>query len=114
MPQRLEQSRVVFGEDQMLYIVLFEDNPNLGTDVRRQHMPAHLSFLEKNAARIKAAGPLRATSGEPAGGLWVVEAESPDVVDTLVKDDPFWPTGLRQSVRILSWAQVFADGRRLI
>jgi uncharacterized protein YciI len=114
MPQRLEQSRVVFGEDQMLYIVLFEDNPSLGTDVRRQHMPAHLSFLAKNAARIKAAGPLRATSGEPAGGLWVVEAESPDVVDALVKDDPFWPTGLRQSVRILSWAQVFADGRRLI
>jgi uncharacterized protein len=114
MPQRLEQSRVVFGEDQMLYIVLFEDSPSLGTDVRRQHMPAHLSFLEKNAARVKAAGPLRATSGEPTGGLWVVEAESPDVVDALVKDDPFWPTGLRHSVRILSWAQVFADGRRLI
>jgi YCII-related domain len=53
---------------------------------RRQHMPAHLSFLEKNAARIKAAGPLRAASGESAGGLWVVEAESPDVVDALVKD----------------------------
>ena len=35
----------------MLYVVLFEDNANLGTDVRRQHMPAHLSFLEKNAAR---------------------------------------------------------------
>jgi uncharacterized protein len=114
MPQHLEQSRVVFGEDQMLYVVLFEDNPSLGTDVRRQHMPAHLSFLEKNAARIKAAGPLRAASGESAGGLWVVEAESPDVVDALVKDDPFWPTGLRHSVRILSWTQVFADGRRLI
>jgi hypothetical protein len=37
----------------MLYVVLFEDNANLGSDVRRQHMPAHLSFLEKNAARIK-------------------------------------------------------------
>src|SRR2546421_12396005 len=73
----------------MLYVVLFEDNANLGTDVRRQHMPAHLSFLEKNAGRIKAAGPLRAPSGDPAGGLWVVEAESPDVVDALVKEDHF-------------------------
>jgi uncharacterized protein len=98
----------------MPYVVLFEDNASLGTDIRRQYMPAHLSFLEKNAARIKAAGPLRAPSGDPAGGLWVVEAESADVVDALVKDDPFWPTGLRRSVRILSWAQVFADGRRLI
>jgi uncharacterized protein len=98
----------------MLYVVLFEDNPSLGADVRRQHMPAQLSFLERNAARIKAAGPLRAPSGDPAGGLWVVEAESADVVDALVKGDPLWPTGLRRSVRILIWAQVFADGRRLI
>jgi uncharacterized protein len=98
----------------MLYAVLFEDNTALAADVRRQRMSAHLSFLEKNAARIRAAGPLRASSGDPAGGLWVVEADSSDEVDALVKDDPFWPTGLRRSVRILSWSQVFANGRRLI
>ena len=98
----------------MLYVALFEDNPNLAADVRREHMPAHLSFLEKNAARIKAAGPLRGHSGEPAGGLWVIEADSPNAVDALVKEDPFWPTGLRRSVRILVWSQVFAEGKRLI
>ena len=98
----------------MLHVVLFEDNATLGADVRRRHMAAHLSFLEHNAARIKAAGPLRAPSGDPAGGLWIVEADSPDVVDGLVKADPFWPTGLRRSVRILGWSQVFADGRRLL
>ena len=98
----------------MLYAVLFEDDTSLGSDVRRQHMPAHLSFLDSNAARIKAAGPLRGSSGEPAGGLWIVEADSPAKVDALVKEDPFWPTGLRRSVRILAWSQVFADGKRLI
>jgi uncharacterized protein len=96
----------------MLYVVLFEDNATLGADVRRRHMAAHLSFLEHNAARIKAAGPLRALSGGPAGGLWIVDADSPDVIDALVKADPFWPTGLRHSVRILCWSQVFSDGRR--
>ena len=96
----------------MLYAVLFEDDASLGSDVRRQHMPAHLSFLEKNAPRIKAAGPLRLPSGDSAGGLWVVEADSP--IDALIKEDPFWPTGLRRSVRILCWSQVFADGKRLI
>ena len=105
-------SRLSFREAQMLYVVLFEDNATLGADVRRRHMAAHLSFLENNAARIKAAGPLLALSGDPGGGLWVVEAGSPDVVDA--KADPFWPTGLRRSVRILSWSQVFAAGRRLI
>src|SRR5262245_15168518 len=98
----------------MLYVVLFEDSASADTDIRRRHMPAHLSFLEKNAARIKAAGPLRLTSGDTAGGLWVVEADSSDAVETLVKQDPFWPTGLRRSVRILSWSQVFADGKTLI
>ena len=103
-----------FVKAQMLYVVLFEDHATLGADVRRRHMAAHLSFLENNAERIKAAGPLRAMSGDPAGGLWVVEAEGYDVVDALVKTDPFWPTGLRHSVRILSWSQVFAAGRRLL
>jgi uncharacterized protein YciI len=98
----------------MLYAVLFEDNENLGSDVRHRHMPAHLAFLERNASRIKAAGPLQTPTGVAAGGLWVVEADNPDAVDALVKEDPFWPTGLRRSVRIVSWSQVFAKGKRLI
>jgi uncharacterized protein YciI len=98
----------------MLYAVLFEDDPNLGSDVRRQHMLAHLSFLEQNAARIKAAGPLHVSSGDSTGGLWIVEADGPDAVDALIREDPFWPTGLRRSVRVLTWTQVFADGKRLI
>jgi uncharacterized protein YciI len=98
----------------MLYAVLFEDDPTCSPEVRRQHMPAHLGFLEANARHIRAAGPLRDLSGEPAGGLWLVEADEPHTVDALVKADPFWPTGLRRSVRVLAWSQVFADGKRLI
>jgi uncharacterized protein len=98
----------------MLYAVLFEDNPGLGSDIRRRFMPSHLAFLEANAARIKAAGPLAERSGEGAGGLWLVEADSADAVDALVKQDPFFPTGLRRAVRVLAWTQVFADGQRRI
>ncbi len=98
----------------MYFVVLFEDNPELGGDVRSQHMPAHLSFLKRHATRIKAAGPLQSSTGEAEGGLWFVEAASYEDVDGLVKEDPFWPTGLRRSVRILLWRQVFADGERLI
>lgn len=98
----------------MLYVVLFEDNPNLGADVRKQHMPAHLAFLERNAAKITAAGPLLSSTGQTEGGLWLVEANGHDDVDALVKEDPLWPTGLRRSSRILTWKQVFAEGKRLI
>ena len=97
----------------MRFVVLFEDSPQASGDLRRKHMPEHLAFLERNAAKVKAAGPLK-ENGQAAGGLWIVEATDASDVDLLVKEDPFWPTGLRKSVRILEWAQVFADGKRSI
>ena len=98
----------------MLYAVIFEDNPDLEVDPRARLMPAHLQFLERNAARIRAAGPLADGTGAAAGGLWLVEAEGAEEVQTLVEADPFWPSGLRKSHRILAWRQVFAEGRRRI
>jgi uncharacterized protein len=98
----------------MLYVVLFTDDPAHG-DIRPRLMPSHLAFLERHGKTIHLAGPLYgAQDGEAQGGLWVVEAETLDAVRALVEADPFWPTGLRQAVRILRWSQVFADGRRLV
>lgn len=96
----------------MIFVVLFEDTPSRGNEIRRQYMLAHLDFLERNATVIKAAGPLRDGGGVPAGGLWLVEVADREQVDLLVREDPFSPTGLRQSVRVLAWHQVFADGMR--
>ena len=98
----------------MKFVVLFEDNPGAGTGVRAKYMADHLAFLEQNSANVEAAGPLKDQDGSTAGGLWIVEATNEAQVRKLVEEDPFWPTGLRKSVRILSWTQVFADGQRLI
>jgi uncharacterized protein YciI len=95
----------------MLYAVLFTDNAD-HTHVRQRLMPAHLDFLEQHREHIRAAGPLLETEGSGAGGLWLVETGSPQAVMELVQADPFWPTGLRKAVRVLQWAQVFAEGRR--
>ena len=96
------------------YAVLFEDNEAVA-DQRRKYMPDHLDFLERNQPAIQAAGPLMDVSSDAgAGGLWLVSARSADDVQTLVEEDPFWPTGLRKSVRILQWKQVFANGQRQI
>ena len=98
----------------MIYAVLFEDEDRHAAK-RAEHMPAHLAFLEDNAQRIRAAGPLTDTRDQTAaGGLWLVEAERPEDVLALVKVDPLWPSGLRKSVRILQWTQVFAEGARKI
>ncbi len=96
----------------MLYAVLLEDDPKVAAEARRTRMAAHLDFLEENAQAVRAAGPLLDAEGCMLGGLWLVEAESFDTVEALVRTDPFWPTGLRHSVTIRAWRQVFAEGQR--
>ena len=98
----------------MLYAVIFTDDPDRSA-MRAQHMAAHLAFLERNGARIKAAGPLLGgdtAGGQASGGLWLVEAPDREAVRALVEEDPFWPTGLRRATAIHEWRRVFADGRR--
>jgi uncharacterized protein YciI len=99
-------------EVSMKFVVLFEDDPDAGADLRRHHMSEHLAFLERNAHKVNAAGSLKTPGGQGAGGIWIVDAKDAGEVDQLVKQDPFWPTGLRKSVRILAWNQVYAEGRR--
>ena len=96
----------------MKFAVLFEDNPDSG-DIRKQHILEHLKFLELHKERINAAGPLLDKDHTAAGGLWLVDSEDYNDVMQLVEQDPFWSTGLRQSVRILQWRQVFANGQTL-
>ena len=96
----------------MLYAVLFEDMPGTG-DIRAREMARHLTFLEENSACILAAGPLVDPAvGTVSSGLWLVEADTAAEVESLYKADPFWPTGLRKSVVVREWRQVFAEGKR--
>ena len=97
----------------MKFVVLFEDDP-AHVDKRQQHMSEHLAFLERNATWIVAAGPLRnSEDGAPAGGMWLVDADSHQEARRLTEADPLFATGLRRAITILEWRRVFADGKRL-
>ncbi|WP_345891876.1 YciI family protein [Burkholderia sp. Ap-962] len=92
----------------MIYCVLFEDDEAFA-HARAANMEAHLAFLAAQGGRIREAGPLVDTSTRlAAGGLWTVEAESAERVLDYIRQDPFWPTGLRKAWRILEWKQVFS------
>ena len=95
----------------MRFAVLFTDAVDAPADLRQRHMADHLAFLEAHADHITAAGPLF-EGDKGAGGLWLVTAPDAKAVYDLVQADPFWPTGLRETVRILEWRQVFSDGVR--
>ncbi len=97
-----------------MYAVILEDNDEFAA-MRAKYMAQHLAFLEAHADEIMTAGPLTDTAdGTPAGGLWLVKANSRQEVCSLLHADPFWPTGLRKSFRILEWKQVFKDGSRQV
>ena len=74
-------------------------------------MPEHLEFLKRRKSTILSAGPLfDVGSGKGAGGQWIVEAFDLAEVQRLVEEDPFFPSGLRKSIRILEWKLVFENG----
>ncbi|GAA6208123.1 hypothetical protein NBRC116601_14160 [Cognatishimia sp. WU-CL00825] len=97
----------------MKYVVLFEDNPETDLCTRLSYLPLHLAYLEKNADRISAVGGLTDADDIGRGDLWVLTAEDEDEVARYVREDPFWPTGLRKSFQIMKWRQVFANGARI-
>ncbi|NLS17967.1 hypothetical protein HGP16_15500 [Rhizobium sp. P40RR-XXII] len=93
-----------------LFAVLFEDDRQNAAAIRKDYLQRHFAFLQVNAVSIRTAGPLGREDETFAGGLWLVEAETTRDVDRLVKEDPFWAAGLRKSVQVFQWDQVFADG----
>ncbi len=98
----------------MKYAILFEDDDAFA-HMRPKFMAEHLQFLADNSDRIEIAGPMKdAVSAEPAGGLWLVDADSAEQAQALIESDPFWPTGLRKTIRILEWTQVYAHGKKMI
>jgi uncharacterized protein len=47
--------------------------------------------------------------GSPVGAFWVAEADSKADLEALLKQDPFWTEGLRQSYEILHWIKAFPE-----
>jgi len=91
----------------MLFAVIFRDRPGQGP-LRQQWLDAHIRWVDAHSTTVRVAGSLRRDPDEvPIGGLWIVEAESKQAVDALLRTDPFWTAGLREGVEILHWSKAF-------
>ena len=93
----------------MLFAVIFTDKPGYG-EVRAANLQAHIEWLERNKDVIPVGGSLRHEPEQvPKGGLWIANAESKAQLDDLLKSDPFYVAGLRQSYEILYWSKANAE-----
>ncbi len=98
----------------MLFAVIFRDKCN-SAELRKLHLAAHLAWLDLHQNVVRIGGSLRSELDQtPAGGLWIVEAESKKTILDLIETDPFWIVGLRQNVDIFHWSKAFEDRKSLI
>lgn len=98
----------------MLFAVLFTDKPGLG-ELRAAHLQAHIDWLEQHKAVVPIGGSLRHEPGDvPKGGLWIAEADSKTAIEALLKSDPFFMAGLRQSYEILHWSKANTERKALV
>ena len=86
----------------MLFIARFEVRPG-HHHLRRLHQDSHDAYVAANRSNILASGPLlRDDLGNPIGGLWYVDAKTRRDAESLCHQDPYWITGLWQSVTLLA------------
>ena len=98
----------------MLFVVLFTDKQGCG-HIRSLYSQKHIEWLETNKEVIPVGGSLKVELGQvPKGGLWIAEADSKQQLDDLLKTDPFYTSGLRQSYEILHWSKANDERKVLI
>ena len=72
---------------------------------RAKHEQDHLDYLEAHQNEIPIAGGLRPEpGGEFVGGLWVLEVDSFERAEEIIKNDPYYAPELR-SYEILVWGK---------
>ncbi len=89
----------------MLFVILFKDKAHQ-SELRSRLLPEHIAWLEQHKDKIPVGGSLRKTPEDlPQGGMWLAEAESKQEIESLLKTDPFFVQGLRESYEILHWSK---------
>jgi uncharacterized protein YciI len=71
-----------------LYIVQFEDKPNMG-ELRDKLLKSHFEFLDRVKDRVLVPGSMREVpSDKPLGGLWIIETKIGRTVDSIPTERP--------------------------
>jgi uncharacterized protein YciI len=98
----------------MLYLLQFEDKPNMG-ELRDKLLKSHFEFLDRVKDKVLVPGSVREIpSDKPLGGLWIVEAESEAEVKEIFAEDPFWTSGMRAGYKLNRWQKAFPDRKVLV
>jgi uncharacterized protein len=96
----------------MPFAIIAHDAPGTNA-LRAQLRQAHVEYLRDRVAMILAAGALLDEAGQPAGGLLLIDTDSPQAAEAFVAADPFSVGGVFGAVEVLPWRKSFFDGKAL-
>ncbi len=90
----------------MRLIAYFKDAPAMMAH-RGKHEQDHLAYLDMHRDEILIAGGLRPEpGGKFVGGLWVMEVESFQRAEEIIRNDPYYAPELR-TFDLLVWGKAF-------
>ncbi len=96
----------------MLFALICTDRPG-GLDLRMATRPAHLAFLETQAAKMVSAGALLDQDGKPCGSLFVLDVADRAEAEAFAAADPYATAKLFESTKIRPFRQVYKDGVKI-
>lgn len=85
-----------------LYALMCFDKPE-SLALRMANREAHLAYARENMDQIKVAGPFLDEAGDMAGSMFLIEAETAEVVAAFSAADPYARAGLFERVEIRQW-----------
>ena len=86
----------------MLFVITAFDRPG-ALERRLQVRPAHLEYLQGEAARIKVGGPLLSEDGQPIGSLLIIEADVRNAAEAFADAGPYRRQDVFERVEIRPW-----------
>jgi uncharacterized protein YciI len=92
----------------MRLVAYFEDKAGMMAH-RKENEPAHLNYIKANKTEIVIAGGLRPEpDGKFVGGLWVMDVDTFERAEELIKNDPYYVPELR-SYKLLVWGKAIDE-----
>jgi uncharacterized protein YciI len=74
-------------------------------ELRKATRPSHLNYLETLGPAVAVGGPITADR-RPVGSIIVLEASDQAAAESIFANDPYFRSGLFESVEIVEWTPV--------
>ena len=96
----------------MLFVLACTDKPG-SLDLRLASRSQHLAYLETYQSKLIQAGGLLDVDGRPCGSLLIIDVADRAEAEGFAESDPYFKSGLFESVVIRPFRQVFRDGEKV-